>query len=105
MTEGVGTIFWRKRDEMTGEWREVHNEELYDLYSSPCIVGVIETRRMSWVVHIVRVVERREHTGFWSGNLGERGQLEDLGVDERIILKWVFSKCVGGHKMEWSVSG
>ena len=40
------------------------------------------------------------YTGFRLGNLWERGHLEDLGVDERIILKWVFNKCVGGHKME-----
>jgi hypothetical protein len=37
------------------------------------------------------------HTGFWWGNLRERDHLEDLGLDGRIILNWVFKKLVGGH--------
>jgi len=41
-------IFGPKRDEVTGEWRKLHNEELNDLYSSPNIVRVINSRRMSW---------------------------------------------------------
>jgi hypothetical protein len=39
-------IFWPKRDEVTGEWRKLHNEELKDLYCSPTIVRVIKSRRM-----------------------------------------------------------
>jgi hypothetical protein len=39
-------IFGPKRDEVTGEWRRLHNEELYDLYSSPCIIRVIKPSRM-----------------------------------------------------------
>jgi len=39
-------IFVSKRDEVTGEWRKLHNEQLHDLYSSPIIVGVIKSRRM-----------------------------------------------------------
>jgi hypothetical protein len=39
-------IFGPKRDEMTGEWRKLHNEELHDLYSSPSIIRIIELRRM-----------------------------------------------------------
>jgi hypothetical protein len=41
-------IFEPKRDEVMGEWRELHNEELCDLYSSPSIIGIIQTRWMSW---------------------------------------------------------
>jgi hypothetical protein len=44
-------IFGRKRDEVTGGWRELHNEELHSLYSSPSIVRVIKARRMRWVAH------------------------------------------------------
>jgi hypothetical protein len=42
----------QKRDEMTGEWRNLHNEELCDLYSSPCIIRIIKSRRMRWVGHV-----------------------------------------------------
>jgi hypothetical protein len=48
-----------KRDEMTGGWRELHNEELHGLYSSPCIVRVIKARRMRWAGHVARMWEVR----------------------------------------------
>jgi hypothetical protein len=50
-------IFWPKRDEVTGEWRRLHNEELKDLYCSPNIVGVIKSRRMRWKRHVARMGE------------------------------------------------
>jgi len=52
-------IFGPKRDEVTREWRKRHNEELNDLYSSPNIVRVIESRRMRWVGHVASMGERR----------------------------------------------
>jgi len=52
-------IFGLKRDEVTGEWRKLHNEELNDLYSSPNIVRVIKSRRMRWAWHVARKRERR----------------------------------------------
>jgi len=52
-------IFGLKRDEVTREWRKVHNEELSHLYSSPTIVRVIKSRRMRWAVHVARMGERR----------------------------------------------
>jgi hypothetical protein len=48
-----------KRDEVTGEWRKFHNEELRDLYSSPSIIRVIKSRRMRWAGNVARVGEKR----------------------------------------------
>jgi hypothetical protein len=52
-------IFGTKRDEVTGEWRKLHNEELNGLYCSPNIVQVIKSRRMRWPGHVARMGERR----------------------------------------------
>jgi hypothetical protein len=52
-------IFGPKRDEVTGGWRRLHNEELHGLYSSPSIVRVIKARRMRWAGHMVRIGEVR----------------------------------------------
>ena len=52
-------IFGPKRDEVTGEWRKLHNEELNDMYSSPTIVLVIKSRRMRWAGHVARIGEGR----------------------------------------------
>ena len=53
-------IFGPKRDELTREWRKLHNEELNDLYSSPNIVRVIKSRKMRWVVHVAPMGKRRD---------------------------------------------
>ena len=52
-------IFGPKRNEVTGEWRKLHKEELNDLYCSPNIVRVIESRRMRWAGHVARMGVRR----------------------------------------------
>ena len=52
-------IFGPRRDEVVGEWRRLHNEELNDLYSSPNNVRVIKSRRMRWAGHVVRMGEER----------------------------------------------
>jgi hypothetical protein len=48
-----------KRDEVTGDWRKLHNEELHDLYSSPSIIKMIKSRRMRWAWHVERKRENR----------------------------------------------
>jgi hypothetical protein len=52
-------IFGQKRDEVTGEWRKLHNKELHDLYSSPSIIRIIKSRRMRGTVHVARMREKR----------------------------------------------
>jgi hypothetical protein len=52
-------IFGPKRDEVTGEWRNLHNEELHDLYSSPNIIRIMKSRRMRWAEHVARMGEKR----------------------------------------------
>jgi hypothetical protein len=52
-------IFGPKRDEVTGDWRKLHNEELHNLYSSPSIIRVIKSRRMKWAGHVTRMGEKR----------------------------------------------
>jgi hypothetical protein len=47
-------IFGPKRDEVTGEWRKLHNEELHGLYSSPSIIRIMKARRMRWAGHSAR---------------------------------------------------
>jgi hypothetical protein len=48
-------IFGPKRDEVTGEWRKFHNEELHDLYSSLSIIRIIKSLRMRWAGHVARM--------------------------------------------------
>jgi len=56
------TVFGPKRDEVTGEWRKLHKEELNDLYSLPNIVRVVKSRRMRWAGYVKRMGEdRRVH--------------------------------------------
>ena len=85
-------IFGPRRDEVAGEWRRLHNEELNDLYSSPNIVRVIKSRRMRWAGHVARMGEERGCIWSWWGKRRERDHWGDLGVDgwilERIFRRW-----------------
>jgi len=79
-------IFGPERDEVTREWRKLHNEELNGLYFSPTIIRVIILRRMRWVEHVAHLGRGEVHTGFWWGNLSERDHLEDPGLYVRILF-------------------
>jgi hypothetical protein len=52
-------VFGPKRDDVTGEWRKLHNEELNNLYSLPNMVRVVKSRRMRWAGHVARMGENR----------------------------------------------
>jgi hypothetical protein len=52
-------IFGPKRDDVTGGWEKLHNERLHNLYSSPSIIRMIKSRRMTWAGHVARMGEKR----------------------------------------------
>jgi hypothetical protein len=80
------------QDEVTREWRKLHNEELHDLYSSPNIVWVIKLRRMRWVGHVARIGEGRGVYRVLVGKPEGKNHWGYPGIDGRIILRWIFRK-------------
>jgi len=76
-------IFGPRRDEVTWEWRKLHNEELNDLYSSPNIVRVIKLKRMRWAGHMARMGEER---GVYRVLVGKLEGRRPLGRPRR---RWV----------------
>src|SRR5215510_5829237 len=85
-------IFGPKRDEVTREWRKLHNQELHYLYTSTNIVRVIKSRRMRWAGHVMRMGEERGLYSVLVGNVRERDHWGDPGIDGRIILRLIFRK-------------
>jgi len=93
-------IFGPRRDEVMGEWRKLHNEELNDLYSSTNIVRVIKSRRMRWAGHVARMGEER---GVYRVLVGKPEGKRPLG---RPGLRWVDNirmdlQEVGCGYMDW----
>jgi hypothetical protein len=78
-------IFGPRREEVTGEWRRLHNEELNDLYSSPKILRVIKSRRMGWAGHVARMGEER---GAYRFLVGKPEGKRLLGRPRR---RWVYN--------------
>ena len=93
-------IFGPRRDEVTGEWRRLHNEELNDFYSSPSIVWVISSRRMRWTGHVARMGEER---GVYRVLVGKPAGRRPLGRPRR---RWVDNIRMDLHRvghgyMDW----
>jgi hypothetical protein len=97
-------IFGPKRDEVTGEWRKLHNEELHNLYSYPDIIRQVKSGRMRWAGHVARMGEERKVYKVLVGNPegkrplgrpkrrredGIRMHLEEIGLGVWIGLDWL----------------
>jgi hypothetical protein len=88
-------IFGPKRVEVTGELRKLHNEELHDLYSSPSIITIIKARRLRWVRHVERMVEKRNAYRLLVGKLEGR---RSLGRPRR---RWLDNIRMDLVEVEW----
>jgi hypothetical protein len=89
-------IFGPNRDEVTGEWRKLHNEELHILYSSPNIIRQIKSRRVRWAGYVARMGEERNVYKVLMGNPEGKNHLEDQGVDGRMGSEWILERLAGG---------
>jgi hypothetical protein len=79
----LSRIFGPKRDEVTGEWRKLHNEELRDLYSSPSIIRIFKSRNMRWAEQVALMGEKRSS---YSSLVGKPEGKRPLGRPRR---RWV----------------
>jgi hypothetical protein len=91
-----------KRDEVTGEWRKPHKEELNDMYSLPNIVRVVKSRRMRCAWHVARMGEGRGVDRVLVGKSEGKSPLERPRRRWRIILRWIFRKLGRGS---WGQDG
>jgi hypothetical protein len=91
-------IFMAKRDGIIGEWRNLHNEELNDLYCSPNIVRVMESRIMRLARHVALTEEGRDVNKLLVGKPEGKRPLGDQDVGGKIILRWILRnwfRCCG----------
>jgi hypothetical protein len=100
-------IFGPKRDEVTGEWRKLHNEELHNLYSSPRIIRQVKSRRMRWEGHVARMGEERKVYKVLVAKPEGKNHLEDQDVggkmgSERILGRLAWGVWIG---FDWLRTG
>jgi hypothetical protein len=88
-------IFGPKRDEVTGEWRRLHNKEPYALYSSPKIISVIKSRRLRWAGHVAHMGESR---GAYRVLVGKPEGRRPLG---RPKFRWEDNIKMDFREVEW----
>jgi hypothetical protein len=80
---GCKTCSLTLREEVTGDWRKLHNEELHNLYSLSNIIRMSKSRRMRWAGHVA---------GYWWESQKERDHWEDQHVGRWTILKWILER-------------
>jgi hypothetical protein len=85
-------IFGPKRDELTGGWRKLHNEKLYNLYASQSIIRIIKSRRMRWARHVAQMGNKRNTYRYWWESQKEGGHWEDQDIDGWTILEWMLEQ-------------
>jgi hypothetical protein len=90
-------IFGPKRDEVTGGWRKLHNEELHNLYSSPSIIKMIKSRRLRWAGHVAR---RGEKMNAYRILVGKPDGKRPPGIPRR---RWVDNIQMDLREIEWNV--
>jgi hypothetical protein len=90
-------IFGPKRDEMTGGWRKLHDEELHNLYSSPSIIRLKQSRWMGWALNVARMEEKRNS---YKILMGESEGKRPLEVPRR---RWVDNIKMVLRKVDWRV--
>jgi hypothetical protein len=88
-------IFELKRDEVMGEWRKLHNEELHDLYSSPSIIGIILSWRMRWTGHVARMGEEKKNAYRLLVGIPEGKRPLGRPRHRWIILGWILERWDG----------
>jgi len=88
-------IFGFNRDQVIGDSRRLRNKELNDLYCSPHILGLIQSRRMRWAGHVARMGDKRGAYNILVWRPEGNSPNVDLGIDGRIILKFISMKWFG----------
>jgi hypothetical protein len=95
-------VYGPKRDEVTGKWRKLHNEELNDLYSLPNIVRVVKSRRMRWAGHAARMGENSVVHRVLVGKPEEKWLLGRPRRRWKYNIKMDLQKVRGGRGARWS---